>query len=635
MRQRTTLDAKHNDAKERPNHTWRLVASVLLLTAFAWVAWYGIETEPSREEASLKPTLAALSTELALARSEPSDTPAPRNASATAEPAEAPSAGWVLFTAGAPLHRSIWATRPGSPGQAVKVTDDGEDAADPAVSPDGRLLAYRSHRDGQWDLYLRDLTTGQLRRLTETAAYEGNPTWSPDGHWIAYDALTGGDLDVWILSIDPGRTPIQLTNHPGIDRQPTWDPSGGRKIAFISDRDGSPDIFLADLDLPSERFVNLTQSPDWAESGPTFNLSGTRLAYATSADGLDLLWTRTLDPDDPPDQIGVGYAPTWLADGAALAAVQRSAQSQAAIVYNFGGEIQPLTISVVGTGLQMAWSNDPNEIAGDPATVPMGTGPTEVTERAQSAGSAHMSLIVLENVDAPNARLVEAASQPFRDLRADVEAAVGWDFLASLDEAFVGLNDPLPPGFAYNDWLYTGRAFAFEEAAYESGWVEVVPEPIGGLMYWRVYVKAAWQDGTLGEPLPERPWDFNARFRGDPSDYDQGGRERDATPNGYYVDFTALAAAHGFERQPALNNWRAFFPGTRFTEFAYTEGLNWRTAMMQLYPLEAIVTPTPFSSPTRTPTNTPWPTWTPWWWQWRTPTFTPTPSPLPSMTPGP
>ncbi|MGA9533130.1 MAG: hypothetical protein WBR18_10475, partial [Anaerolineales bacterium] len=285
--------------------------------------------------------------------------------------------------------------------------------------------------------------------------------------------------------------------------------------------------------------------------------------------------------------------------------------------------------------LQMAWSNDPDKIAGRPASARSAAEPESTTEPMQSAGIGRMSLIALDNVEAPNARLVEAASQPFRHLRAEIETAAGWDFLASLDEAFVGLNDPLPPGFAYNDWLYTGRAFAFQEAAYEAGWVEVVPEPIGGLMYWRIYVKAARQDGSLGEPLAERPWDFDARFRGDPSDYDQGGRERDVTPSGYYIDFTALAEAFGFQRQPALNNWRTFFPGTRFTEFAYTESLNWRAAMMQLYPLEAIVTPTPFSSPTPTPTNTPWPTWTPWWWQWRTPTFTPSPSPLPSLTPSP
>jgi TolB protein len=99
------------------------------------------------------------------------------------------------------------------------------------------------------------------------------------------------------------------------------------------------------------------------------------------------------------------------------------------------------------------------------------------------------------------------------------------------------------------------------------------------------------------------------------------------------VDFTGLAEAYGFERQPALINWRSFYPGARFNEFAFTEGLDWRSAMLQLYPAEAIATPTAFSSPTPTPTNTRWPTPTPWWLRWRTPTpVPPTITPIPSAT---
>ncbi|MGA9533226.1 MAG: hypothetical protein WBR18_10965, partial [Anaerolineales bacterium] len=285
MRQQATKDFETQGTPAGPGHAWRLVASALLLAGLGWVGWHGLGTKSSAEEASLKPTLAALSTELALARSSSSDSSAPPTDSASLEPASSPADGWILYTSGAPLSRAIWAMPVSNPGREVVVTDEDEDAADPAVSPDGKLLAYRSHRDGQWDLYVRTLSTGQLRRLTDTPGYEGRPTWSPDGKWVAYEAFTSGNLDVWILPIDPGRTPVQLTSHPGIDREPTWDPSGGRKIAFVSDRDGTPDIFLADLDRPSERFVNLTQSPGWAESAPTFSPTGDRLEYATSADG--------------------------------------------------------------------------------------------------------------------------------------------------------------------------------------------------------------------------------------------------------------------------------------------------------------------------------------------------------------
>jgi hypothetical protein len=203
-----------------------------------------------------------------------------------------------------------------------------------------------------------------------------------------------------------------------------------------------------------------------------------------------------------------------------------------------------------------------------------------------------------------------------------------------LEYAFVGINAPLPPGFAYNDWLYTGRGFALDSRALASGLLEVVREDFGAETFWRVYVKASPQDGSVGEPLRVRSWDFSTRYTGDPTTYDRGGSLKAALPEGYYVDLTQLAADFGFERVPAMSNWRTYFQGARYNEFARTDGLTWLEAMMEVYPPEAIVTPTAYQTPTSTPTRTPIPTPTPWWWRWiltataaALPTATHTPTP--------
>ena len=49
---------------------------------------------------------------------------------------------------------------------------------------------------------------------------------------------------------------------------------------------------------------------------------------------------------------------------------------------------------------------------------------------------------------------------------------------------------------------------------------------------------------------------------------------------GYWVDVTSLAIQYGWERVPALPNWRTFYRGARFTEFALTDGLDWYSAML-------------------------------------------------------
>lgn len=166
------------------------------------------------------------------------------------------------------------------------------------------------------------------------------------------------------------------------------------------------------------------------------------------------------------------------------------------------------------------------------------------------------------------------------------------------------------------DWLFTGRAFAINTLMANAGWMVALREDIGAQTYWRVYIRCGIQDGSLGEPIHNAPWNLTARYDLDPRTYEQGG-EYAPVPSGYWVDVTTLASAYNWERQPALPNWRTFYNGARFTEFALTNGLTWYTAMQELYPVDALVTPTRVLAPTLTPT----------------PTFTSTPTPRPTRTP--
>ena len=141
-----------------------------------------------------------------------------------------------------------------------------------------------------------------------------------------------------------------------------------------------------------------------------------------------------------------------------------------------------------------------------------------------------------------------------------------------------------------------------------AGWVVVVPEYYGYETYWRVFLKARFQNGSLGKPMRETPWNFNARFDGDPLLYEQGGQYSGIVPAGYWIDFTELALAYGWQRLPALPTWQSAFHTARFNEFVISNDLNWLEAMLDLYPAELITTPTPIHLPTLTPTRTPsWP----------------------------
>jgi TolB protein len=209
----------------------------------------------------------------------------------------------------------------------------------------------------------------------------------------------------------------------------------------------------------------------------------------------------------------------------------------------------------------------------------------------------------------------------------------GWDALAGLSNAFVPLTTALDPGLG-EDWLYTGRAFALNPLLSNAGWMVAVRQDYGNQTYWTLYLRTQSQDGTQGEPLHDPPWDLSARYNLDPRVYEQGGTY-DSVPPGYWVNFTALARQYGWERVPALPNWRTYYNGARFTEFVLTGGLDWYSAMLEIYPKDILVTPTRILPPSSTPTITPIPTdtLTPTRTPRPTSTITPTRSPTVTTTP--
>ncbi len=64
----------------------------------------------------------------------------------------------------------------------------------PAISPDGRWLAFSVFRSGYWNLSLRDLNTGAMRRLTSVGCDQTAPAWLPDSKTLLYSSDCGRAL---------------------------------------------------------------------------------------------------------------------------------------------------------------------------------------------------------------------------------------------------------------------------------------------------------------------------------------------------------------------------------------------------------------------------------------------------------
>ncbi len=553
----------------------------------------------------------------------PTQTPYVVTATDQGDPIAAAAAGVFILSLADSGHYHLFAYSPQSL-PLTRLTQDAWDDITPSLSPDGTRVAYASNRNGYWDLYLLDLKTGQTTRLTDTPEYDAAPSWSPDGAWLAYESYIGGYLQIFIRpSSDSSQSAIRLTQEAATDSSPAWVPGQGRQIAFVSDRSGENEIWIADLDkVGDDRFYNVSHDNGTFESHPAWSPDGSRLAWsATDPDnGLTgiYVWDRS-KPDTPGRWVGSGDWPVWQDAGHFATRLSTPNQTFLTGYASPHGELilPPVLLPAPVHGLSYGTISLPfpgafqaaAERTPKPLYTPALNPPSNVP-----AGRAWV--VTLKGVQAPYPELHDLVDESFQGLRSSLAAAIGWDALASLENAFVPLTTPPDPGLG-EDWLYTGRAFTLNSSQVGANWMAVVREDFGQQTYWRVFLRTLAQDGSQGEPLSQLPWDFSARS-GDPQAYDQGGRLMRSMPAGYWFDLTALAIQYGWERLPALTDWRMYFNGARFNEFAMTQGLDWRTAMLELYPPDVLVTPTVVIPPTRTPTRTPW------WYQTPTPTRTPT-----------
>jgi hypothetical protein len=98
------------------------------------------------------------------------------------------------------------ATRDGGNSALYQVRGEGQiepipvgEARYPSVSPDGRWLAYSGFQSGNWNLYLREMTTQSVRRISDVACNQINPSWEADSKTLLYASDCGRAL--WFTAI--------------------------------------------------------------------------------------------------------------------------------------------------------------------------------------------------------------------------------------------------------------------------------------------------------------------------------------------------------------------------------------------------------------------------------------------------
>jgi eukaryotic-like serine/threonine-protein kinase len=123
-------------------------------------------------------------------------------------------------------------------GETTQLTRHDKGEVDhPAVSPDGRWVAYYAVIDGQRDIWIVPTDGGPSRRITTSEANDIQPAWSPDGTRLAFVSDRANNRrNIWVVPVKNGSADgpeAQITRGQWQSQAPEWSPEDGKWIAYV------------------------------------------------------------------------------------------------------------------------------------------------------------------------------------------------------------------------------------------------------------------------------------------------------------------------------------------------------------------------------------------------------------------
>ena len=191
----------------------------------------------------------------------------------------------------------------------------------PAISPDGRLVAYSSDHSGEMEIYTAGLTPGSRETaITSDGGHNMNADWSPDGQWIAYHSRKKGGI--WITP-SSGGTARQIVD---FGSQPAWMPDG-QHLVFTSGSEGMAAqsvLWMVDRESGERRQITRMGSPRGGHSKPSVSADGRLVVFSVSQGHIKTeIWTAPIDGGSP-TVLGEAGVARFSPDGRAVYLIGRT-----------------------------------------------------------------------------------------------------------------------------------------------------------------------------------------------------------------------------------------------------------------------------------------------------------------------
>jgi Tol biopolymer transport system component len=249
----------------------------------------------------------------------------------------------------------------------VRLTTDPAFDTDPALSPDGKTIAFVSDREGTPNLYTMSADGTNIKRLTESTINAlgvvggSDPAWSADGRQIAYSAVNDeAGSSICIVNAD-GTELRRITERFGYaDVSPSFSPDG-TKIIF----ERAQNIVVVNADGTNLQQLTTDNGSQLAlNANPVYSPSGAQIVFTSRRDGvLDArdslvfeIYKMNADGSGQTrltNEVDDNLNPIWSSDGTKILFTSARGTSGGIFVMNADGTEQTKVSDTFG--LNLSW----------------------------------------------------------------------------------------------------------------------------------------------------------------------------------------------------------------------------------------------------------------------------------------